>query len=92
MTARCRCSARPRAGGVRRCVTGVLVLWLGLPLAVAEQTPPGAGTQAGAGSAETEAVSEDGGTASEDGAEPEQDFTPSERISEDYSVDFPVDI
>lgn len=95
MTARRPGRARPGVGESRRprrCVTGVIVLWLGLPLAVAQETPDGAGTQARSGSAEGEAVSGDGGAATEDGAGPERDFTPSERISEDYSVDFPVDI
>jgi len=50
---------------------------------------------AGAPDAGTDAQSADGAAPDEAPAarsEPEREFTPSERISEDYSVDFPVDI
>ena len=81
--------------GPSGCVIGIAVtLWLGLPVvAPTQETPAGAGTPAEAGGSEAGAKREDDPPAgSGQGEAPERDFTPSERISEDYSVDFPVDI
>lgn len=62
-------------------------------LGMAADAPPAAADPEGAaGTADTAPAEEDGGDASAD-AEPSGDvFVPTEEISEDYAVSFPVDI